>query len=329
MLNPKISIITVCFNASQTIPSTIDSILLQDYTNAEHIIVDGKSSDDTLALIHLKEKDYNLKGYTLKVISQSDKGIYDAMNKGIKLASGEIIGFLNADDFYANSGVLSLIAWGFSKPTKPSIVYADICYVSKNGKVARTMLGESQKRANFALGFHPPHPSFYAKRELFSSYGEFDLRYSISADYDLMLRFLYKYKCESLYIDEIFVKMNLGGVSNKSVKNILKANLQCLQSARENGIRFSLLAIVCKVLSKLKSINYKLLVKSPPPQRVSRDAYLDSVIFIEFIESKFFIPSQAFLKPSFYEPFCKASFCSLPHTSEDLYFIEDSSLEAA
>lgn len=270
MLNPKISIITVCFNASQTISGTIDSILLQDYINAEHIIVDGKSSDDTLALIHAKKKDYSLKGYTLKVISQSDKGIYDAMNKGIKLASGEIIGFLNADDFYANSGVLSLIAWGFSKPTKPSIVYADICYVSKNGKVARTMLGESQKRANFALGFHPPHPSFYAKRELFSSYGEFDLRYSISADYDLMLRFLYKYKCESLYIDEIFVKMNLGGVSNKSVKNILKANLQCLQSARENGIRFSLLAIIFKVLSKLKSVNYKLLVKSPPPPTKSK-----------------------------------------------------------
>lgn len=269
MLNPKISIITVCFNASNTISSTMDSILSQDYANVEHLIIDGKSSDDTLKIIHSKAKNYKHKNYDLKIISQKDSGIYDAMNKGIKLASGEIIGFLNADDFYASDNILSLIAWGFSKPTKPDIVYADICYV-KGDKIARIMRGKSQKMANFALGFHPPHPSFYAKRELFSDYGEFDLRYSISADYDLMLRFLHKYQVKSLYIDEIFVKMNLGGVSNRNIINILKANLQCLQSAKENGIRFGILAVAFKMLSKIKDINYKLLLKAPP-QEQNRD----------------------------------------------------------
>lgn len=271
MPNPKISIITATLNSAKTLPFALNSVLVQDYNNIEHIIIDGQSKDKSLEIINNAREKYRQKGFTLTLLSQSDDGIYDAMNKGINLASGEIIGFLNADDCFIGCNVASLIAWGFSKPTKPDIIYADICYVKQDGKFERAMRGKVAREANFALGFHPAHPSFYVRREIFARYGNFDRRYSISADYDLMLRFLFKHKLKSLYIDEIFVKMTLGGVSNKSIKNIFKANLQCLQSAKENGIEFAYLAIALKILSKLrtkifaKNIDFNIINISTPP----------------------------------------------------------------
>ena len=281
MLNPKISIITATLNSAKTLPWTMDSVLAQGYKNIEHIIIDGGSDDESLKIIENAHQKYRQKGFTLTLLSQKDNGIYDAMNKGINLASGEIVGFLNADDCFANCHIAQLIAWGFNKPTKPDIIYADICYVKQNGKFERAIYGKVAREANFSLGFHPAHPSFYVRREIFTRYGNFDMRYSISADYDLMLRFLFKHKLKSLYIDEIFVKMTLGGISNKSIKNILKANLQCLQSAKENGVQCAYLAIILKIISKIYAkifgTNIDISIDITPPHRALNSLTINKI----------------------------------------------------
>lgn len=259
---PKISIITATLNAAHTLPSTLDSILAQDYAHIEHIIIDGKSSDDTLTLIESYRPKYALKGYEFKVSSQKDSGIYDTMNKGLALASGAIIGFLNADDFFAHSKVISLIAWGFSKPTDDvQIVYADIVFVDKNLSTIRTLNAKPYYKNAFYFGFHPPHPSFYAKREIYQTYGGFNLKYKIANDYELMLRFLEKYHLKSLYIQECFVKMRAGGVSNANLKNIIRANVECVQSFRDNALCAFPIFIALKPLSKIFKIHYIQVIK--------------------------------------------------------------------
>ncbi|RDU63158.1 glycosyltransferase family 2 protein [Helicobacter sp. MIT 14-3879] len=252
----KISIITPSYNSKETILLNLDSVLSQDYKFIEHIIIDNKSNDGTLELLQRYKDKYNKK-YTFKIVSEKDSGIYHAMNKGISLSSGDIIGFLNSDDFFANSNIVSIIAWGFAKPTKPQIIYADICYINNNFQVIRKLKGKSYNKASFKFGFHPAHPSFYVKKEVFNKYGNFNINYKISADYELMLRFLYKNNISSLYIDETFVKMKVGGISNRNIKNIIKANIECAKSWRDNNLSRFPIFIILKLVSKLQSIRYK------------------------------------------------------------------------
>ncbi len=263
MLAPKISIITATLNAAHTLKSTLDSILSQDYDNIEHIIIDGKSSDDTLSLIESYREKYHQKGIALKVLSQKDNGIYDAMNKGLNLASGDIIGFLNADDFFAHNKALSLIAWGFSKPTNDvQIIYGDVEYLDAKLESIRVFLSKPYTKNAFKFGFHPPHPSFYATRKTYQTYGGFSLKYKIASDYELMLRLLEKYGLKSLYIQECFVKMRIGGASNKNLKNILRANLECAKSFKDNNLSHFPIFIILKPLSKLAHINFKQVIKN-------------------------------------------------------------------
>lgn len=258
-----ISIITATLNAAHTLPNTLDSILAQDYAHIEHIIIDGKSSDDTLALIESYRPKYHKKGYELRVSSQKDNGIYDAMNRGLALASGEIVGFLNADDFFAHSKVASLIAWGFSKPTDDvQIVYADIVFVDTNLVPIRTFSAKPYRKNAFRFGFHPPHPSFYATKQAYQTYGGFNPKYTIASDYELMLRFLEKHNLKSLYIQECFVKMRAGGTSNANLKAIITANLECAQSLRDNGICAFPIFIALKPLGKLFDIHYLQVIKN-------------------------------------------------------------------
>lgn len=260
---PKISVITVTFNAAQTLSTTMDSILTQDYSNVEHIIVDGKSNDNTIELAKSYRQKYHTKGYKLHIISQKDHGIYDAMNKGIQLASGTILGFLNADDFYAQNDIISLIAWGFAKPgNNIKIVYGNVIYVNKDLKPVRNFRTKPYTKNAFKFGFHPPHPSFYARRELYHIYGDFNLKYKIAGDYELMLRFLAKYQLQSLYIQEYFVKMRIGGISNSSLKNIIQANLECYKSLRDNHLARFPIFVILKPLSKLTKIQYTYIMKS-------------------------------------------------------------------
>ncbi|WP_304646207.1 glycosyltransferase family 2 protein [uncultured Helicobacter sp.] len=251
-MSPRISLITTAFNAASSISYTLDSVLSQKYNDFEHIIIDAKSSDETLQIIESYRPRYEKRGLSLIVISQSDKGIYDGMNKGLKYANGDIIGFLNADDFFASNDVLDFIAWGFDRPDNVQIIYANITYINAHHKPLRPLKGKPFSRLGFMCGFHPPHPSFYAKKRLYEQYGNFNLKFNIAADYELMLRFLYKYALKSFYIDKCFVKMRVGGASNVSLKNIFKANLQCAQAWRENHLSTLPLFILLKPLTKLK-----------------------------------------------------------------------------
>ena len=253
----KISIITACFNSKNTIKSTLDSVLSQNYPSIEHIIIDNVSNDGTLEILNSYKKEYEKKGFNLIINSQKDNGIYDAMNKGLELCSGEIVGFLNSDDFFASNNVVELIVWGFIKPSNNviNIIYADVEYINNDEEVIRKVEGKIINKKSFKYGFHPAHPSFYAKKEIYEKYGGFNTKYSIAADYEIMLRLLHKYNLKSLYIHDCFVKMRLGGVSNANIKNIFLANIECMQSWRDNNLSKFPIFIIFKILNKIMQIN--------------------------------------------------------------------------
>lgn len=248
---PKISIITAAFNAQDTIAHTLDSVLMQECVEYEHIIIEAQSSDNTLKIIESYRTAYENKGIALRVYSQKDLGIYDGMNKGLQYACGDIVGFLNADDFYSHSLVLDFIIWAFAKPDNIKICYANILYVDKDLKPLRILKGKAFSPFGFKLGAHPPHPSFYVKRHIYEQYGGFNLQYSIAADYEIMLRLLYKHRIKSFYFDETIVKMRTGGKSNASVWNILHANIECAQAWRALHLSSIPLFLIFKPLRKI------------------------------------------------------------------------------
>ncbi len=242
----RISIITVVKNNAQTIKDAIDSVLSQTYQNIEYIVIDGGSTDGTVEIIN---------GYKEKIdilISEPDYGIYDAMNKGIKEASGDIIGFLNSDDMYNDEHVLNRIYEVFAK-TKVDIVYGDLVYVEKSNtsKIIRYWKAGEYKKGAFKRGWHPPHPSFFVKKEIYEKYGLFDLDYRIAADYELMLRFIEKYRIKTVYIQNLLVKMRTGGESNRSVANIIKANIESYKAWKKNGLSVFPFFIIMKPLRKI------------------------------------------------------------------------------
>ncbi|WP_181646889.1 glycosyltransferase family 2 protein [Helicobacter sp. 16-1353] len=289
--NYKISIITATLNSEPTIKNTLESVLSQDYNNIEHIIIDGKSSDLTLEIIQSYRPKYEAKNITLKIFSQKDSGIYEAFNRGINASSGDLLGFLNSDDYFASSNILSLINWAFNKPVAKSVesICANLEYVdcvnvgglaetidstnsknldsanltsfqisqdsTKSPKILRQIKGQNLNFSDFKKGLHPAHPTFYVKKEIFEKFGGFNPSYKIAGDYELMLRFLAKNKINNMYIDENFIKMQLGGISNQNLKNIYKANVECLRAWRENDMQISPLFILLKPLRKLKEIN--------------------------------------------------------------------------
>lgn len=213
----KVSIITVVYNNKTYIEDCIRSVLSQTYKDIEHIIIDGGSADGTLDVI----KQY--KDKISKVISEPDNGIYDALNKGIRLASGNIVGFLHADDIYANDKVIDKVAYVFMKNSIDSC-YGDLQYVKKDNinRVIRHWKSSEYEYRKFKYGWMPPHPTLFVKREIYDKYGSFNTEYKIAADYELMLRLLWKYKISTHYIPEVLIKMRIGGASNKSLKNLIR-----------------------------------------------------------------------------------------------------------
>ena len=205
----KISIITCSYNAVDTIEETIKSVLSQNYADIEYIIIDGLSNDSTINII----KKYSNKIY--KFVSEKDSGIYNAMNKGLEIAMGDVVGFLNADDVYFDEAVISNVIKIF-EDKKVDSVYGDLIYVSKDdNKIKRYWKSGNFNINNFKRGWMPPHPSFFVKNDVYEKYGGFNESYQISADYDLMLRLLYKNKISTFYLPKILVKMKTGGISNK------------------------------------------------------------------------------------------------------------------
>lgn len=240
----KISLITVVYNAGDTIEKCIRSVIGQSYTAVEFIVIDGGSTDGSLEIIN------KFKAHIHILVSEPDHGIYDAMNKGITLASGYIVGTLNADDFFADENVLSAVAQSFIH-TNADIVYGNLYYVDFHGRVIRKWLSGQCGNNSFNWGYMPPHPTFYCKRLLFEKYGFYSLEYGSASDYELLVRFMHRFRASSFYLDKVMVKMRIGGISNSSLKNRIHAWRSDYRAMRENGIRFPLLALVLKPARKL------------------------------------------------------------------------------
>jgi len=230
----KISVITVCYNSADTIRDTIESVVAQDYKDVEYIIVDGGSSDQTLSIL----RDYEAQ--ITKLVSEPDLGIYDAMNKGLKLATGDIIGFINADDFYSSKQSLSLIAQAF-QAEKIEACYGDLIYIDRHhpSRVVRYWRSSDFKAGLFAKAWCPPHPTFYARRSIFERFGHFDLNYKIAADMELMLRFMEVNKIRTRYIPAVLVKMRTGGASDGNLRSILAQNREVFSAFIKHRIKIS------------------------------------------------------------------------------------------
>ena len=241
----KVSIVTPTYNSAKTIVDTILSVNKQDYANIEHIIIDGGSKDNTLELIR------NTPNRVKKIISEPDKGIYDAMNKGVALATGDIVGILNSDDFYNSNDVIAKVVKTFQEGEYEG-VYGDLEYVNarNTNRVVRYWESKAYKEGLFKKGWHPAHPTFFVKKEVYDKYGNFNLKYKIGADYEIMLRFIEKNRIKVAYIPETLVKMRVGGASNQSIKNIIKANIECYNAWKDNGLSILPFVFILKPLSK-------------------------------------------------------------------------------
>ena len=246
MNSPKVSIVTVVFNNVETIADTLDSVLSQDYTSIEHIVVDGNSTDGTSELLQKR------RGQLGHYVRESDKGMYDAMNKGIKLASGDIVGILNADDFLEDATTISKIVHQFQ--TNPTdCLYGDVQFVAQKNpsKIVRYYSSSFFKPERFAYGFMPAHPSFYVKRCFYEKLGLYKTDYKIAADYELLVRFLLVNRISYQYLEHPLVRMRTGGASNASWATYWTLNREVVRACRENGISTSLPKILCKYAIKL------------------------------------------------------------------------------
>jgi glycosyltransferase involved in cell wall biosynthesis len=242
----KISVITVCYESAETIGQTLRSVRNQTYDTIEHIIVDGGSTDTTLEVVAA------MGPHVARLISERDKGIYDAMNKGIALATGDIIGFINADDFYPSPDVLSTVAKAFESSSADSC-FGDLCYVHQSNvsRIVRYWKSCIFKPGLFEKGWCPPHPTFFVRRAVYQRLGGFNLDYKIAADVELMARFLVAGRISSYYIPQVLVHMRLGGTTNRNLRNIIKQNLEIRRGLLAQGLRFSWFEFVWnKLLSR-------------------------------------------------------------------------------
>lgn len=228
----KISIITVCFNSEATIRDTLDSIKKQDYLDIEYIIIDGGSTDNTLKIL----EEYS--GIITVLVSEHDKGIYDAFNKGVNNAKGDIVGFLHSDDTFAANDILDQVISVFRTYEDVDGVYGDLSYVDKlnTNKVIRYWKSKVFNQNLLKKGWMPAHPTLFLKKEIYDKHGSFDLNYKVSADYDFMVRILKDSELNFKYLPQIIIKMKLGGISNRSLSNIIKKSREDFEIIKKNKI---------------------------------------------------------------------------------------------
>ena len=250
----KISLIKATYNSAETLRDTMQSVLNQTFKDVDYIIVDGGSKDGTMDIV--KEFEPKFKG-RLRWVSEPDKGIYDAMNKGVKMAQGDIVGILNSDDFFASNDVLAKVNAAFTETPAIDGVYADVRYVDwhDTSKTVRMFSGKDFTREKLCWGKMPPHPSFYVKRECYDKFGLYSLDYPICADYDMFVKMIWIGNINTLYINDVFVNMRSGGTSSNGIKvhrKIMRERMRCVrehnmpsnffkQTSRYFGKIFSLL----------------------------------------------------------------------------------------
>ena len=239
----KVSIITVTYNSVATLQDCISSIAAQTYPDIEHIIVDGNSTDGTMKIVQSSQS-------VAKHVSEEDNGLYDAMNKGIGLASGDLIGILNSDDIFADFRVIEDVV---GQMKNKDALYSDLCYVDENDleKVTRYWKSGGYNRNSFKRGWMPPHPTLFVRKELYQKYGLFNTNLVSAADYELMLRFLYKNSCSVAYLPRVTVKMREGGLSNQSLANRMRANKEDKKSWELNNLKMPALLPILKPLRKV------------------------------------------------------------------------------
>ena len=245
----KISIITTTYNSEATIRDTLESVNAQTYPHIEHIIVDGNSKDNTLEIVKKYGKRVSI------LISEPDKGIYDAMNKGIRAATGDVIGILNSDDFFTSDDVISAIVFAFEN-NDIDAVYGDVHYINPDNlnKCVRYYSSAVFRPSLFKFGLMPAHPSFYVKRSCYEKYGVYSLDYKIASDFDLLVRFIHIHKIKYKYLKKDFVTMRTGGVSTKNLNSRMILNKEGAKACKKYGIRTNLLLLSLKYLYKIFEI---------------------------------------------------------------------------
>lgn len=242
----KISIITVAYNASETIRDTIESVLAQSYPNIEHVIIDGGSSDGTVEIVE------SYGDRVAKFVSELDQGMYDAMNKGIRLATGDLIAILNADDFYSNHNVVATVVDQFNQHCVDA-VFGDLVYVKRTDptKIVRYYSSAYFNPDRFAYGWMPAHPTFFVKRWAFDRYGFFKTDYKIAADYELLIRFLAIQRLPYRYLPQVMVNMRTGGTSTANLSSNWILNREIVRGCLENGIQTNMTKVLSKYFVKV------------------------------------------------------------------------------
>lgn len=242
----KITVITVSYNTATTIADTLCSVASQTHPEIEHLVFDGQSTDDTVQVI---ETNWH---QNLVLVSEPDNGIYEAMNKGLSHATGEVIGFLNADDLYADADVMARIAKAFEDDPSVEACFGDLLYVTEdNQSVVRYWKSRPFSTKSFARGWSPAHPTFYIRRSALLRLGGFDISYRLASDTEMMMRYLEKGMVCSTYIPKIQVRMRVGGVSNRSLRNIFHQNQEIFRALKKNDVPYSLISFMLfKLLSR-------------------------------------------------------------------------------
>jgi glycosyltransferase involved in cell wall biosynthesis len=276
----KVSLITVSYNSARTIADTLKSVQSQTYKDIEYIVVDGNSSDGTIEIVKQfldsakdvsqdasqdsekdvaqdasqdSEKDISQDtGVVKKFLCERDKGIYDAMNKGLAMATGEVIGVLNSDDFYCSNDVIEEVVRAFQQ-NNTDCLYGDLNYVDPidTSKIVRKWRSGSFRKQNFLKGWMPPHPTFFVRKSCYDKFGKFDTQFKSAADYELMLRFLFKESCSAVHLPKVMIHMRAGGVSNVSLKNRIRANREDRLAWKINDLKPKWFTLLRKPLSKL------------------------------------------------------------------------------
>ena len=249
----RISLVTVARNASATIADTIKSVGLQTGIEFEHLLIDGASTDDSIAIAKRNA------AHSLRVFSERDRGIYDAMNKGIRLASGEIIGLINADDVLAHAGVLSQVSTVLDQNPKAMGCYANLVYVDRAmpDKIVRYWRSNPFTMGLFARGWVPPHPTLYLRREVYEQLGGFDHTYRFAADFELMLRIFEVHRLPMVYVPDVWVRMRLGGATSAGWRNILAGNREIAAALRRHRVGWPPFTQACRFLRRVPQFAFK------------------------------------------------------------------------
>ena len=246
----KFSLITVCFNSASTITDTIESVRLQTYENYEYIIIDGGSIDGTSNIVDRYNDSIDY------FVSEPDRGLYDAINKGIAVATGDVIGILNSDDFYSSPFILEQIASAFNADDSLQSVIGDINFITSGAFFSRYYSSKFWRPSFFKLGIMPPHPSFYCRREVFSKFGNYRTDFLIAADFELLLRFLYSRKVTYKYLPLDMVSMRPGGISNRGISSFLTISREMVSAARLNSLATNYFFVSLRILYKLSELRF-------------------------------------------------------------------------